>query len=192
VERDKRASNEKKLAKSKNDPHILWELANAALGKARPSLPNGLNVDGFMTESKRAAAEAMNNYYEQKVVILRKGIAPAGGTTSGTAWPPKSKPFSFSFSNAGRVKKIIKELTPTTAVGVDRIPVGVLKLGVEVLAGPISHVVNCSLATGCVPQRWKQGIIKPVPKGGKKPELTPAATGPCVSSVPSARSLRPR
>lgn len=178
VERDKQASNERKLAKSKNDPRILWELANAALGKARPSLPNGLNVDGTMTDGKRAAAEAMNRYYEQKVVILRKGIAPAGGSTSAAAWPPRSKPFSFSFTNAGKISKIIKGLGSTTAVGVDGIPVGVLKLGVEVLAGPISHVINRSLATGCVPQRWKQGIIKPVYKGGSKPRADPSSYRP--------------
>jgi hypothetical protein len=177
VERDKQASNESKLSKSKNDPRVLWELASAALGKARPTLPNSLNINGSMTESKLAAAEAMKDYYEQKVVTLRKGI-PVGRLTSATAWPPKTKPFSFSFCNASKISKIIKGLGSTSALRVDGIPVGVLKLGNEILAGPISHVINRSLATSQVPQRWKQGIIKPVYKGGKKSRADPSSYRP--------------
>ncbi|QQP58503.1 Hypothetical protein FKW44_003847 [Caligus rogercresseyi] len=38
----------------------------------------------------------------------------------------------------------------TEALGVDGIPVSVLKKGIEVLAGPIAHLVNRSLASGTV------------------------------------------
>jgi hypothetical protein len=42
VMRDKLATNAETLAKSSNDPRVLWQLANAALGKAPPSLPPAL------------------------------------------------------------------------------------------------------------------------------------------------------
>jgi hypothetical protein len=64
---------------------------------------------------------------------------------------PKGRSFKFTFENAGKIAKIIRGLKATEAMGIDDIPTSVLKKGVEVLAGPISHLVNCSLAEGRVP-----------------------------------------
>jgi hypothetical protein len=47
-----------------------------------------------------------------------------------------------------RISKTIKGLNNTEALGMDGIPTSVLKKGVEVLAGPISHQVNRSMAEG--------------------------------------------
>jgi hypothetical protein len=150
VERDKRRSNKSKLNKSHNDPRVLWELANAELGKPHPPLPPSLNVGGSMTVGKLATANAMNEYYGQKITRLREPLMDCPPAAKNT-WPPKKLPFSFRFCNAGKVAKIVKGLGTTTAMGVDGIPVGVLKLGSDVLSGPISHVVNRSLASGKVP-----------------------------------------
>ncbi|QQP54561.1 Uncharacterized protein FKW44_007425, partial [Caligus rogercresseyi] len=49
---------------------------------------------------------------------------------------------------AGKMAKVVKAMRATEALGVDGIPVSVLKKGIEVLAGPISHLVNRSLASG--------------------------------------------
>jgi hypothetical protein len=66
-------------------------------------------------------------------------------------------------------------------MGVDGIPVGVLKLGSDVLAGPISHVVNRSLASGRVPLQFKRGVVKPIFKGGGKNRNDPASYRPvCI------------
>jgi hypothetical protein len=54
--------------------------------------------------------------------------------------------FLFKFANAKKMAKTIKGLNNTEALGVDNIPTSVLKKGVEVLAGPESHLINRSLA----------------------------------------------
>jgi hypothetical protein len=54
VKRDKLTTNAETLAKSSNDPRVLWQLANGALGKAPPSLPPALvNATGGKTSGKR-------------------------------------------------------------------------------------------------------------------------------------------
>jgi hypothetical protein len=57
-----------------------------------------------------------------------------------------AKPFEFTFATAGKISKIIRGLKATEAMGINDIPTSVLKKGVEVLAGPISHLVNGMLA----------------------------------------------
>jgi hypothetical protein len=62
--------------------------------------------------------------------------------------------FFFQFSNAKRITKTTKGLNNTEALGMDSISTSVLKKGVEVLAGPISHLVNRSMAEGRVPANF--------------------------------------
>jgi hypothetical protein len=72
VKRDKLTTNAETLAKSSNNPCVLWQLANSALGKAPPSLPPALvNATGGKTSGKREAAKAMNTYFISKVDTLR-------------------------------------------------------------------------------------------------------------------------
>jgi hypothetical protein len=52
----------------------------------------------------------------------------------------------------------------------DGIPTSVLKKGVEILAGPVSHLVNRSLAEGCVMAAFKVGRVHPIHKGKGKPQ----------------------
>ncbi|QQP57107.1 Uncharacterized protein FKW44_001986, partial [Caligus rogercresseyi] len=69
----------------------------------------------------------------------------------------------------------------TEALGVDGIPVSVLKKGIEVLAGPISHLVNRSLASGTVPTALKLSNVLPIYKGKGKSAADPASYRPvCI------------
>ncbi|QQP56368.1 Uncharacterized protein FKW44_000997, partial [Caligus rogercresseyi] len=82
---------------------------------------------------------------------------------------------------AGKIARVIKGMKATEALGVDGIPVSVLKKGIEVLAGPIAHLVNRSLASGTVPTALKMSNVLPVFKGKGKPATDPASYRPiCI------------
>jgi hypothetical protein len=76
--------------------------------------------------------------------------------------------FSFTFANADRIAKVISGLKATSALGTDWIPVSILKMGSDVLDGPISHLVNMSLSSGIFPEGYKMALIHPEYKRGKK------------------------
>ncbi|QQP36138.1 Uncharacterized protein FKW44_021137, partial [Caligus rogercresseyi] len=92
-------------------------------------------------------------------IKLRHGLPSLKPPPS--SWPKSSAPFSFSFASAGKIAKVVKAMRATEALGVDGIPVSVLKKGIEVLAGPISHLVNRSLASGTVPTALKLSNVYP-------------------------------
>jgi hypothetical protein len=94
--------------------------------------------------------------------------------------------FFFKFLNAKRIARTIKGLNNTEALGMDGILTSVLKKGVEVLARPIAHLVNRSLAEGKVPSHFKIGRVHPIHKGKGKPREDPASYHP---PVPSCRHL---
>jgi hypothetical protein len=89
VRRDKEASNLTKLTESGNSPAVLWEIANAAVSKPCQPLPTSVTrADGTHTEGNLEAANAVNSYYEQKVLKIRSGrgvqnTSQKAATTSG-------------------------------------------------------------------------------------------------------------
>jgi hypothetical protein len=73
---------------------------------------------------------------------------------------------------------VICGLKNTEALGSKGIPVSVLKMGSDVMAGPISHLVNKLLATGIVPKGFKTALIHPVYKGDGKSRKEPSSYCP--------------
>ena len=72
VRRDKQDSNLSSLQKAGNDPKVLWQLADQALGKDRPSLPASITGENGPTTTPLEAANVMNKYFIDKVDDLRK------------------------------------------------------------------------------------------------------------------------
>jgi hypothetical protein len=184
VQRDKHVSNAAKLCKAGGDPKVLWQLANAAVGKDRPTLPPSLVQEGITTKSDEEAADVMNAFYISKVDKLRKKTEGTPPPPPPLSWPPKPTTFDFAFISAGRIKKVVLGLNPTEALGIDGIPVFVLKTGIQILADPIAYMVNRSLATGVVPIGLKRGIVHPVHKGGG---ARGTRTQPHTDQFPSSR-----
>jgi hypothetical protein len=182
VKRDKMRTNLEKLRKANNDPKVLWGLANSALGKPQCSLPASLVVDGHATVGNAAAAKSMNDFYINKVDTLRANLQTVCSPPSD--WPKSTAPFSFSFASAGKIVKTVLALKNTDALGLDGIPVSVLKKGIEVLVSPIAHLINRSLASGVVPSGFKIGCVIPIHKGRGKSTTDPASYRP-ISILPA-------
>jgi hypothetical protein len=69
-------------------------------------------------------------------------------------------------------------------MGIDNIPTLIVKKGVEVLSGPISHLVNHSFAEGRLPKAFKVGKVFHVYKGKGKSREDPSSFRP-VSILPA-------
>jgi hypothetical protein len=228
VRRDKQDSNLLSLAKAKNNPKVLWGLADQALGKDRPSLPASITkADRKATTTPLEAAEVMNRFFVDKVddfckkALLPRADAPnvseeVPDVTREVPYNPQDvgqvrqevdnvpqevsnvqqeadedvasghhvPKFYFKFANAKRTSKTIKGLNNTEALGMDGNPTSVLKKGVEVLAGPVSHLVNLSMAKGRVLSAFKIRKVPPIHKGKGKPREDPASYCP-VSILPA-------
>jgi endonuclease/exonuclease/phosphatase family metal-dependent hydrolase len=184
VRRDKEASNLAKLVESGNSPAVLWEIANAAVGKPCHPLPTSLTwADCMQTEGNLETANTINGYYVQKVLRIWAGrgvqnTTQMTSTTSRDGDRRGKNTFAFGFSSAGRIAKIFSGLKSTSALGTDGIPVFVLKMGSDILAGPVSHLVNMSLLAGVFPSAFKTALIHPVYKGGGKARSDPGSYRP--------------
>eukprot|EP00095_Tigriopus_kingsejongensis_P011445 maker-scaffold222_size251774-snap-gene-1.22 protein:Tk11445 transcript:maker-scaffold222_size251774-snap-gene-1.22-mRNA-1 annotation:"hypothetical protein BRAFLDRAFT_126051" len=88
------------------------------------------------------------------------------------------------YANEYRIAKIKRKLKQMEVLGINSIPVSVLQKGVTVLAAPLGHLVNSSLASGGVPSSFKTGVIVPKHKGKGKSASDPASYRP-ISILPA-------
>jgi hypothetical protein len=118
VRRDKEASNLAKLTESGNSPAVLWEIANAAVGKPRQPLPTSVTrADGTHTEGNLEAANAVNAYFVQKVLRICTGrgvqnTSQKTATTSRDGDRRGKNTFAFGFASAGQIAKIFSYFSP--------------------------------------------------------------------------------
>jgi hypothetical protein len=109
----------------------------------------------------------VNSYYVEKVQKIQAVRGVQNSNRERAAGPRSGDKrrkfyFAFDFPNAGRIAKVISGLKTSSALGTDGIPVAVLKMGSDILAGPISHMVSMSLLAGVFPSAFKTAIIYPV------------------------------
>lgn len=98
--------------------------------------------------------------------------------------PNVRKIFEFKFVSASDITRIVSNLKNTKALGVDNIATEVWKKGIITLAGPIARLCNMSMASGVVPDLFKEAIVHPVFKGHKKNPRDPSSYRP-VSILPA-------
>ena len=97
---------------------------------------------------------------------------------------PPSPPFVVSHFS---VYMKLSMLNPTKAEGPDGIPAWLLNENADLLAKPITDILNCSYREGKLPLSWKNADIVPVPK--QKPakdvnkDLRPISLTPILSKV---------
>ena len=71
----------------------------------------------------------------------------------------------------GKVKKIIQSLKAKPSCGKDNISSEILKLGADILAHPLTWIINKSIVDKKFPDYWKEAIVKPLHKKGPRDNL---------------------
>ncbi len=185
LRRDKLDSNQIFLAG--NDPKKVWALANSAMGKVSSALPKEL--DGVSGD--RVLADHLNRYYVSKISKLRSRIPQTAGLGgAGEGLEEELEELELRPPTASQVAGVIMGLKNTAAEGIDGIPVVVLKLGIEALAEPVTHLVATSIRTATVPDGFKKSNVIPIHK--KKKPLDAASSKRPVSILPALSKVTER
>ena len=147
-----------------------WGIVNEATGKKKSHELPLLRS----SETNSESADMLNDFYVEKVKTLRQSIT--------SNCPPKnSSPneggFEFFCVGVHAVRKALNQLSPKTALGVDKVPITAYKAGWDNLTTPLVHLVNLVIRTGQWPQEWKHALITPGLKANKPP-LEPSSYRP--------------
>ena len=73
--------------------------------------------------------------------------------------------FDFQQIKAPEVRKLLKEIDVEKALGVDTIPPKLIKISADIIAEPLTQVINCCLRQGIFPGNAKIASVVPLDKG---------------------------
>ena len=72
------------------------------------------------------------------------------------------------------------------STGADQIPAKYLKLSADIIASPLSHILNSFISMSSFPEAWKVALVSPIPKVESPFEsdhYRPIAILPAISKV---------
>ena len=183
IRRDRLTTANEKIKMSKNPSAEAWKLAGAIIRPSSTSLPLLIG-----TKCDEECANKVNQFYITKVQEIVKKFPPRAKTST---IPRPGLMFSLHCVGVNAVKKAIRSMNNTRALGVDGIPVDFWKSCMRSLALPITYLVNASIQSGVVPALFKQAIIHPIYKGGSKDPMSPASYRP-IAVLPALSKVLER
>lgn len=100
--------------------------------------------------------------------------------------PSVTNSFTFQRITENEVLVELKKLKRTKRVGMDSLPLGMLKDASSTIVKPLTYSINVSLTTGLVPTDWKDAKLIPLHKSGNARSLDsyrPISILPSVSKI---------
>ncbi len=202
VKRDKLASNMDYLEERGLDSKSIWDLANAVSGRStRCPLPAELQEENSSRRIKGDAelADCVNKFYIDKIDKIRAKIDAERVDDEQQQQQQRRRQqqqreeqqrlqhFKFRAPTEREVLSVIMSLNNTSALGIDGIPVAILKMLAPIIAAPTAHFIRKSFDSAVVPTGFKKASVIPLHKKGRPPSLPssyrPVALLPAFSKV---------
>ena len=173
-----------------SDTGKLWKNILGWLNWSSTSSPTKLLSQGNLESSPSKMANIQNNYYIEKVKIIRRSLQGQdrdplevlknilGGNQA---------TFSTQTITPDQVDKIIAGLKNSKASGMDNLDTYILKLTRKNIVPSVCHILNLSIQSNKFPTKWKIAKVVPLYKGkGSKVDpknYRPVAILPILSKV---------
>ena len=167
LKNDKYHWQKRKLESCSNDPGQLWKNVLGWLNWCSSASPTKLYHAGQIITSPAKLAEIMNNFFVDKITMIRQDLPPATDDplkTLQNMMKNRTEVFSLSCVHPDAVKKIILGLKNSKASGVDNIDTYIVKLLVNDILPAVTHIVNLSIQQASFPSLYKLAKIIPLLK----------------------------
>ena len=125
------------------------------LGWSTGGPPTQLFSEGRMVTRPAGLASTMNRFFINKIKQLRQRIPLANSDPLKylrEAMSDRTCKFRMKTLTLEDVIKLIKGLKNSSATGVDFIDTRTIKLGAEILAPAIQHIINLSISSSTFPE----------------------------------------
>ena len=178
---DHKKWEEDKLDPNQNTSTDTWKTVKGWLGWGNSGPPTQLFYKGRMVTKPAGLACSMNGFFIDKVKGLRDNIPLVNSDPLKKvkeAMQNRECNFNLRLVSVSDVIKIIKGLKNSSATGVDYIDTRTVKLGAELLAPAITHIINLSITTSTFPSLWKWHKVIPLLKAASCDPLMPKSYRP--------------
>ena len=151
------------------DPREYWKKVQRMMGKVDNGIPKDLTYKGAKLDDESEKAAWANMFLEQDEIPIAKeeetwvtNVVGSNWKRSYCYWNPK---LDTDFSKY-EIWEAIREAPNGKAVGVDEIPMDLVKDGGEAIKDALGQVFREVWEKEEIPKDWKRGVVVPIPKSG--------------------------
>ena len=148
IKQVKRGFYEKALSSSK--PKELWQNFH---GRLHPN-PHPIKAD----------PNVLNKYFSSTTQRLLNTQDDLQNLINSLPSDCNASTFNLRLVTYNEVVNNLKSLRSDCSTGSDQIPVKFLKLVVDLIASPLTHIINSFISSSSFPAAWKIARILPIPK----------------------------
>ena len=189
VKSAKGSYNRKLIEDNSGDPKSFWRTLTRLI-PGKKVLPRNIKVDDTSLHCYSKIANGFNKFFVGTITRLTEdmGSVFTSGASFDMYWRSNTPKELFHFEEISENFTLgqLNKLKSKKAVGLDAIPTRLLKDSAEIIANPLTKIINFSLANGCVPSEWKEARVIPLFKSGKSDNMDnyrPVSILPVVSKI---------
>ena len=175
-----------RIDENKNNPNKLWKIM-------REIAPSNFGHKTQDLELDTAMLNAFNKHFVNTGNRVQKQIA-LEKDKSKINLPDEEEHQTISMTQIDKlvltdeeqIKKIVKRIDRNKATGVDGIPIKLIKEAIDILAEPISSLVNKIIISRTIPAEFKTAVVTPTFKKGDKNNVEnyrPISVLPAISKI---------
>jgi hypothetical protein len=161
---------------------LIGALSNDVTPKKFWNLCDSFGIHSKRTETSiEYAPDVINDHF---AAIVNDG-SDLDNSDIPTDTQREGESFAFTDSSQFGVLDAIEGIS-SDACGFDGISIKFLKLIIEYVIDPLTHLVNFSLSSGSFSKYWKKSVLTPIPKKSEVrslDDLRPISILPCVSKI---------
>ena len=188
IRRDTLERNGERISSANNEGET-WRVINEIINPKNTASPT-LIVNGEEIVDELAVAESFNEFFVKKISDLKESINPEDIKDPLIHIKEKMKDKNLNLSlkpvTVKHVQKLMKQMAKKKSKGNDGIPQDCLLMASEVIAGPLTDIINCSIKSGEFPTQWKEAVVVPLLKKGDpkdRKNYRPVSCLPAASKV---------
>lgn len=155
------------VQKHKNNPGSLWKTINQCI-------PTKEKESQIYSKDLKLVVEDFNQFFTSvgrntavaaTRLAMDNNIEPFSPLST-TIQYPADELFNFKPVTCSEVQRIISSMPPNKSPGPDKISPRIIKDCLPVILGPLTDIINCSLASSIFPDTWKLADVIPLLKEG--------------------------
>lgn len=140
-------------------------------------MPSFIEQNGVFITKPNEMANYFNNYYKEKVEIIRNEMHQVSGVSGKRSETiikqqimcQKNSSFDFKSVKNDDIIKVLTEINSAKPCGIDNMDGRLLKFAAKSVAQPLCHIFNLCLQEGIYPNLWKKAKNIPIMKNSKVP-----------------------
>ena len=156
----------KKVEENVGDTAEIWRLTKGFMNWKSTGIPTQLEDNGNLITSARTIAQVMNQFFIDKIKVIRQNMATVVFNMAPCMQIMKDKRCKLSLSHVGvaKVEKLLRSLPSSRSTGIDGLDSYSVKVAASIIAAPLHHIITLSIMQHRFPSQWKGAKVLPLHK----------------------------